>query len=123
MQLSDFIGKPYVNRTHDCWVVCRDVCREVYGMDLPKYAYADSDDGAEAALTIWGAVTSGRWKKVSEGRSGDILIFRIGRWACHAGVQIEGGDFIHCLHGRNTVIQKLDSDGWRNRLAGVYRWT
>ena len=125
MQPSDFIGRPWENRTHDCWVVCKDVCAEVYDITIPSYAdtYSDSEDGSSAAFAMWSGINNDRWQLVDEPQAGDVLLFRIGRWACHAGVFVGDNDFIHCLRGRSTVIQSLSTEGWQARVKGIYRWT
>lgn len=125
MTLTDFIGGTYESKTADCWALCRDVSERLYGRSLPSYGhmYDSSDDRGAAEFTIWAAINSGTWSKQDQPQEGDILIFRVGRWACHAGVYVGGGDFIHRMRGRNTTIERLSASDWGKRLEGIYRWT
>lgn len=131
MTPADYIGEPYEANTHDCWALCRRVSSEVYGRELPPFAglCADSDDTEAAHLAIWKGLNErpqarGAWLRVTTGPvPSDLLLFRIGRWACHIGLFVGDNQFIHCLRGRETTIEPLRGTGWDERLQGVFRWS
>lgn len=125
LDLTHLLGGTYASKTHDCWAVCRGAVRAATGKELPDYAalYHDANVSQEAAMAIWRAIQEDPWEQVDQPEPWDIIVFRIGRFACHAGAYIGDGDFIHCLAGRNTVIENLSSAGWQEKVTGVYRWT
>lgn len=123
MTLAQYIGQPY-SKQFDCWALCRAVLATEFRKVVPDYSfmYDNPEDGADAAFTIWKCQRSGAWEVVKDKKPGDVLIFRIGGYDCHAGVHIGGNDFIHCLRGRQTTIESLKNGGWGQRLTGVWRW-
>lgn len=123
MNLTQYIGRPYVDKVHDCWALVRQVLKDQFGLSVPSYSdlYASSDISIQTERAAYLAASDGRWERVQDPAPGDVIIFRVGPFACHAGLYVGNDDFIHCLRGRQTTVEGL-SQGWRERIDGVYRW-
>ncbi len=120
--LHAYIGRPYdAAGGRDCWAFVKDVCRDVFHKQVPDYSHSPLTD-EEATMLIWRGSRDGQWSKVDKPEEGDVLVFRIGKWSCHCGVYVGSGNFMHALKGRNSTMERLDRDGWSNRLVGIYRW-
>ena len=120
--VTALVGKPYVTGVFDCWSLVEAVRRDIMHLPTPDYsARTGVEDRSVAAYDIWYALSVDPWRPC-ETYPGAVCVFRIGRWHCHTGVSLGGMEFIHCLQGRNTTIERLDRDGWAERLEGVFTW-
>lgn len=122
MDLVKYIGLPYVDREHDCWILIKNVLKEQFKIVVPSYGdlYTSSDVLPETGQAFSTGCQDGHWDKVEDIQVGDVIIFRFGRFACHAGLCVGEDEFIHCLRGRNTSIEYISA--WQERIEGVYRW-
>jgi cell wall-associated NlpC family hydrolase len=128
MEVNRFIGIPYIDKGRtfagcDCWGLVDLFYREQLSIQLPDYTavYAGAADvsGNEVLLMVGRSA----WKPVDEPAIGDLFLFRILGYACHVGIALGDGDFLHVLRGRNSTAEPLDSFTWRNAKEGAYRWT
>jgi len=123
------VGARYGNRgrgpDYDCYGLVL-AAGAALGREYPDYldGYAMSDEGPQAAVTIVCATGGPRspWQRVPvlAAGAGDVIVFRVGKFACHVGLYLGDGSFIHALAGRNVSIERLRGD-WERRMAGVYR--
>jgi cell wall-associated NlpC family hydrolase len=124
-----YIGIPWVDmgRTFDGWdcyglVYC--VSRHDLGLIVPSYVlgYTSSmhDESVCEALRFY----SQEWANVTgeQREVGDVLVFNLGGIPVHCGLVVEPGLMLHCLKGRETVLEQYSTAAWRSRIEGVYRW-
>lgn len=129
MNLNRFIGIPYKSKGGDwlgvdCYGLCRLFMFVELGKEIPTYAddYKSAEDKVSVSDAILKHVKS--WVPVEgQKQPGDIVIFNIGNKPLHCGVLLNSNDFLHCLEGTRSCVERLNSITWGDRLAGVYRWT
>lgn len=128
MDLTRFIGMPYESQgrgpAYDCWGFVMLVSGDLFKRPLPDYraAYRDADDMSDAALAMWSQTRADRWVEKQAPDLGDIVQFRIGRFACHVGIFVGDDEFLHCLRGRGSTMESLRSIDWTQRLVKVWRY-
>lgn len=125
--MQKLIGIPYKFAGRDSdGVDCLGIVQMFYklfmGVVLPEYLYSHSNENECCEDTIKRGQFDGNWLPVDQPEYGDLLVFRIKSKPTHVGVYIGDGDFLHCLAGRASCIEKLNSVAWRNRLVGIHRW-
>lgn len=124
--MNKLIGLPYASNGRgpefDCWGFCMFAAKELYDVVLPDYRYPTSDDCSISAFTIFSALKSGVWEKVTGYEPGDVHIFRVGRFHCHCGLHVGDDSFLHCLRGRNSTLERLGSTDWSDRLQDTWRY-
>lgn len=107
----------------DCWGLVRLVLAERFGIDVPSYADAYGD--AHRALDVAPLIDAHRddWVAVPKGaeRLGDAVLLRTKGWPMHVGLIVARGRMLHIEAGIASVIERLDSPIWRDRIVGVYR--
>ena len=127
MTLSDFIGIPYRSRGAgfdgaDCYGLAVLYNRHVLGKELPDYSslYVSADDFDDAS----GAIAKGRenWEAVTEGKAGDVILFRQMGVVSHVGIYLDGVDFLHIAQGGAACLEAMDSLNWAKRIDGIMRW-
>jgi cell wall-associated NlpC family hydrolase len=123
--LSQYIGIPYVFHGEDrygvdCLGLIKLYYKEQFGITLPDYFYIHGSAKDSCHLTIEVGEADGNWLPVDEIELGDVLIFRVGRYPSHVGMALGDGDFLHCLEGRQSCIEKIEN--WTERLLKAYRW-
>ncbi len=113
----------------DCGGLCAGVLRNV-GALTPAEA---SEVTSEAPIVVQDGLLAARIVRFLEpvpfsdplgfgqGLPGDVLLFRIGETAQHLGIGSGEGTMIHALMTLEVVAECTLSDGWRKRIAGVYR--
>lgn len=132
MEYLKYIGIPY--RDHgdhydgcDCYGICKLVYKDQRNIELPDYGflYASSGNTVEAADTIKSAHESGNnWTAVDgELEPFDILLFEVMGFISHVGVYIGDNLFLHCMKGKETCLENINSADWTHRYRGAFRWT
>jgi cell wall-associated NlpC family hydrolase len=117
-----YIGIPYEKGTMDCWQLIRKFAREQLNLHYPNFMYDIEHITEESAEHIKHETSLGRrWIKVIDPVIGDILIFRLRGLACHTGIYLGDGNFLHTLQGRESSFESLGSY-WKQSLVGIYRW-
>ncbi len=120
-----YVGLPFGDKgrgpTYDCWGIVREVLRRERGLDLPDYTgeYASSGD----RISVSAAVTEGcrSWTKVQAAQVFDVAILRLAGRPWHCGLVVADDWMLHTLSGVGSVLERLSSPVWRNRIEGFYR--
>ena len=120
----EYVGVPYVIHGRDlsgwdCWG-CVSVLRDrLFGKPTPSWVDAYNAVDFQQPDKIADIISERMegWRPVEE-RPGAVLLFRTLGAACHVGLYLERGQFIHALHKCDTVIVPLDS--WKGRLVAAY---
>lgn len=127
MNISNYIGKPYIDKQYDCYGLIRDVYLNELLIELNPYGflYASSGNTEESADAIKEVTQNDHgWVKVGKDdlQQFDVILFSVLGFVSHVGLYINDGLFLHCMKGRHTAIERLDSDQWANRYYGAVRW-
>ena len=118
-----YIGLPYEARKLDCWQLIRKFAKEQLGLIYPDFLYDVENLTDQSIVHIESETSLGkRWKKVDVPALGDVIIFRIRGRACHCGVYISDGNFLHTLQGRESSYESLDGI-WKQAIVAIYRWS
>jgi cell wall-associated NlpC family hydrolase len=127
---APFVGTPY--RLHgrspaawDCWG-CVAYLRESL-FDKPTPSWADVytlEDGANAVRLAKVVEERVRerlhaWRRVPAQPGAVVLLSFFDRVA-HIGLMLTHQDFIHALHGCETVIDRIDGPRWSTRHRGCF---
>ena len=127
MKLQDLVGVPYTTRGRDlagadCWGIILLAADGLYGQRLPDYSQDRDSTNAEETAPLFEARND--WQKVPLENiwPGDVLVLRMLGVPMHAAIYIDNGKFLHTLGGRNSCIDRISTQGWANRIEGVYRW-
>jgi cell wall-associated NlpC family hydrolase len=125
--MNSLIGIPYKfhGRTKDgvdCLGIVQLFYRKFFNISIPEYLYSHANENESCETTITAGQFDGNWKPVTDLQYGDMLVFRIKGRPTHVGVYLGNNEFLHCLAGRMSCIERLDSLTWRNRLVGAHRW-
>ena len=127
MTLHDFIGIPYKSRGTDfdgadCYGLAVLYNKHMLGKELPDYRdlYVSADDVSDAGQ----AITKGRenWTAVTEPKEGDVILFKQMGVVSHAGIYLDGIDFLHIRRNQSACLEAMDSIFWVNRLEAIMRW-
>jgi hypothetical protein len=111
----------------DCWGLVWLVYREQLCIELPRYAedeYSGTNiqDGPTIAAII--EAEARRWIPIGRGQeqSADVAVFRVLGETMHTGLSMGGGNFLHCIAGRNVAVENYRDPAWTKRLTGFYRY-
>jgi len=129
MQLTKYIGIPYVIRGEDfsgadCWGLCRLFARHELGLIFPQYMYDIGTNIEEAMQHIkYEQHNLGqRWIRTYEPELGDLCLFRIQSQEVHCGIHLDKKEFLHSLKGRTSAIESFSHVNWTHRYQGSYKW-
>jgi len=126
--MEDLVGVPFAPRGRtreglDCWGLHRLAVLLETGVDLPSYAdlYVDAAESAENARLIaglmsgWGEVPAGSEKRL------DVVLMRVGRYACHVGTVLRPGRMLHTYSGGAVRIGHYRTGLFKDRVVGFFR--
>lgn len=127
MNLQDLIGVPYESRGRsvlgaDCWGIIMMASENIYGQNIPDYSeYRDSTDRTQTEPLFEARLD---WQVVPIDciLPGDVIVLRIMGHPMHAAIYVGDGRMLHTMSGRDSCLDRLSSQGWMNRVEGVYRW-
>lgn len=129
---SKYVGVPYVNKGRsptgwDCFGLYWWVSWAVLGVvGMPSYddTYAGVGmPGRDASVALAIRANAPLWqRRAGPGMPGDCAVFLLGGAPTHCGMVIGGGNMLHCLQGRDTVIENYTTAGWSRRIEGFYKW-
>ena len=115
----------------DCWGLARAVLAARFGIEVPAYDRGYPEDVADrSALAALVHEGMPEWTPLSEGRaaqagcgerSGDVILMRHGRHACHIGLVVAQGTMLHIEDGIDSTLDRYDGPRWQRRLVGLYR--
>lgn len=125
-----YVGIPFESRGRglegaDCyglgWLIYRDI-----GIDLPlcNDLYADANDPAVSRIVEDQSVRF--WQRVDPPQPLDFITLRVAGLPWHVGIYM--GVFehrplmIHVQTGRSSRIERLDTEEWKPRILGYWRY-
>lgn len=125
IRAGEFVGVPY--RLHgetpegwDCLGLVKYLRRELFGLDTPPWSAPYGMAEALGAKAADDKIRAGlaQWERV-EVRPGAVLLFRRFGHACHVGLALGHGQFIHAEQGTATALLPL-AGRWETRILGAY---
>jgi cell wall-associated NlpC family hydrolase len=130
MTLVEFAARaatvPFVDRGRtwhgwDCYGLVYRAYADVLGIALPSYVERSppADAHEDVAALIRREIAD--WARVAVPRPSDGVLLRLGSHACHVGLVLGAGRFLHAMEGLGTCAERLDGPHWRNRVVGFYR--
>ena len=133
---TSYLTIPYRERGRsrtgvDCYGLVRLVFQERRGIELPSYdeTAPTPRDVMEIQRLLAGAPALG-WIEVlrEEAQEYDGIVFTIAGQPTHFGLVLEPPHFLHAIKDTKAsygkvAIRRWDSMMWRQRVAGVVRWT
>lgn len=109
----------------DCYAPVRCCFKDVLGIELPSFIddYVNAGNDKASRRVIHDIILSQKlyWIKVEKPQAFDVILFRLGNTETHLGLMVDKNRFIHCEKKINTIIERIDSAIWRNRIEGIYR--
>jgi len=132
--LNEFINKALLTKFKDkgrdyegwdCYAVLYLGYKDVLGIELPSFIddYVNAGNDKASRRVIHDIILAQKhfWIKVEKPQAFDVALFRIGNTETHLGLMIDKNRFLHCEKKINTVIERIDSMIWKNRIEGIYR--
>lgn len=122
------LGREFQYGKYDCGTIARDVYM-LSGYLLANCVRQDMYGDAKDKKLINHALSLGFKRLLFENvdgvdltglQAGDLLMFTISQEACHVGVYLGNGQFIHHIDSRLSRREYL-SDGWQTSLHSVWR--
>lgn len=123
MNVNNYVGKPYVEDSFDCYGLVKLVYKEDLGIDLPAYFYLGSNHQQSVQCAIEVGSKDSLWESTNIIQEYDLLFFRINGYICHVGIAVDGNNFIHNFPGRNVTYESLNAISWKNRFAFALRFS
>ena len=126
MRYADLIGIPFklggrgpdCFDCFDCYGLVRFLIERHTGRVIPDYETPE-DAGRVQALM---AVERLFWHPLPAAVPGSVVLFRLGREACHVGYVLSHGLFIHAWEKSSGVtVERLAL--WERRIEGFYEYT
>ena len=128
MDLRSYITVPFKEKGRskngwDCWGVAYVMYKEFLNINLPLYLddYVSTSEKDVLGILIEGQLEA-MWQEVEKPAPFDIVNIRLQGRPMHIGVYIGENRFIHALEKNGTVIERIDSIIWENRIVGYYRY-
>ena len=127
MDIARYIGIPFKDHGRDYdGVDCHGLAylfhRDQLNQDIPSYVESYNDANEEEGVSDCIERHINDWERVDDPQPGDIIIFNLLGWPCHVGIYLGGNDFLHCLKGTNSTVERLNSITWSRRAGGFIRW-
>lgn len=137
-----WLGTPFVPYAaiRGAGVDCVNLCAELLkgcGFEVPanqawpRYAIDGGKHNRDSQLTAWLDNNRGFARVWMRGEAahytaavampGDVLCFRLGRSAHHAGLLVAGTKFVHAMFGRKVMFATLADLSFSRRIESVYR--
>jgi cell wall-associated NlpC family hydrolase len=122
---ADLLGKAYGPGGRgpsffDCYGLVKCVLERL-GICVPDYPSA-KDAGVNAALIL--AAMEAGWEPIKGPEANCIVLFRMElRAGTHVGVMVDTKRFLHVQEKTRVCVERIDSDMWKRRVMGFYRWT
>lgn len=117
----DLIGAPFVyggrgeDGTYDCYGLIKELLRRD-GQEIPDYL--SPCEGHKITAIFMGELRL--WRECAP-KPGAILLFKI-PGNLHVGYALNGDAFVHTWEKSGGVLVERLSDGWEDRLMGIYEY-
>lgn len=130
MDVSKYLGLPFVDGGRDpavgldCWGLVKHVLNQEFEIELPSLQYNSALNSAEVGVMARDESQDWRkqWRKVSDIKEADVILFRLHGHPSHVGIGIGGdADFLHTEPGKSCVIECAKSLFWINNIDSVWR--
>ena len=109
----------------DCWGLVRLVYDDVFGITLFDEPSAGLSFRQQGIKLAEGKKTNGVFIELLPDDApddGDLVVLLVGGLACHVGVVCDRGQsFLHSIGRAGTVIERLDSLRWKDRIDSFWR--
>jgi cell wall-associated NlpC family hydrolase len=127
MNLNKYIQVPFLEKGRskegwDCWGLAFVIYKDVLGIHLPLYIEDYVSTGQKDLLGNLITEEKRKWQQVDQPQKFDLMIIRLRGRPMHIGLYLGGGKFIQALEKSGTVIERVDSIAWKNRILGYYRY-
>lgn len=104
----------------DCWGLLRAVYAAERGVSLPSWSGIEAVDGAAVSQAMLDGI--GDWAATRTPVAFDGVLLRKGRAACHVGVMVDAGRFLHVDEDLPACVEALFAPIWKRRVVGIYRY-
>ncbi|WP_257264356.1 NlpC/P60 family protein [Endozoicomonas sp. ONNA2] len=117
MNISNYIGRPWINDQQDCWTLVRDIYRDHLQIDLPAIAI-DADNLRQVVKAFEDDKNLSPWQPIPTPEHLCLVFFTPGHHrATHCGLWLDvmGGRFLHCHRQAGVVFEDrvtLEQNGW-----------
>lgn len=121
-----WVGVPFKPRgrgpdTYDCWGLIRAVLHDAKGIWFPSLL-----DSIDSAACLEEKCFLEGWRVILKRNTQEfdiVAIELIGSVDTHLTIVCQGSDdFLHITHGRGSVVERLSSVKYRDRILAVYRY-
>lgn len=132
MWYNDYVGLPFKeggrdNGEYDCWGLVRAVLSEQVNIQLPRLDNLRFNKNTDRRKLIreindYANAIDG-WRQLTlDGNydTYDICWLRNGG-PIHWGVMVSNKLFLHVERGCDSVIERIDSPQWHNKVRGMFR--
>lgn len=127
--VADYIEIPFKDKGRtragvDCYGLVRLVLKDRYGKALPEFSdYSSCGASEEVAILVDANIPTIDAKEIdySDLTPGDLVLIRHMGLPCHIGIYVGGGSILHTAYRKNTVLERLSSPRFKNRVEGFYR--
>lgn len=120
INVNIYVGTPW--EVFDCWHLVRIILREELAITIPALGYPD---GKHAGSLLEHCERDYKrflndWQEVATPAPGDLILFLDRGLPSHAGLVVNGSQFIHSQPATGAVIERLDAY-WKARVFAYYR--
>lgn len=106
IDVSKYIGKPWVYKENDCWSVFKASAKDIFNIDVKEVLIPSSPDFAKNISIFEENANSNDWKKIEKPISGCAVLMRNRRGhPIHIGLHVENNYVLHCDGNINTPGQ------------------
>jgi len=118
-----FLEKGRSKKGWDCWGLAYVLYKEALNINLPLYLEDYTSTGQKDVIgTLITDQLAVMWEEVKAPNEFDIVNIRLRGRPMHIGVYLGKNRFIHALENSGTVIERVDSIMWQNRIEGFFKY-
>lgn len=124
--IIDYIGKPWINATQDCWWLVRDVYKKQLAIDLPLYD-VDANSMRHVIAAMADKDNHPDWQQINKPSHLCLVFFMSSRnHPTHVAIylDVDGGRYLHTCQRTGCICEPLFSaerHGWRSPLYYKHR--